>query len=56
MTFTFDTSHFTKYTIAQVNEVLPQTGSFVNMVNMMVLSDILISIGAFLLLKKEVNR
>ena len=55
MVFTFETSHFSKYTIAQTSGVLPQTGSFVNTSNLIMLSFILIGVGISLVLKKRVR-
>jgi hypothetical protein len=53
MTFTFETNHFSKYTIAQVNGALPQTGSVLNFTNLMLLAVILILIGSGVLFSKD---
>jgi hypothetical protein len=52
MIFTFETSHFSKYTIAQVNGTLPQTGSVVSFTNLMLLAVILILTGSGILFSK----
>ncbi len=53
MVFTFETSHFSKYTIAETNNVLPQTGSFADTTSLMILSAIIIAIGIVLISRKE---
>ncbi|MFL0266773.1 LPXTG cell wall anchor domain-containing protein [Candidatus Clostridium radicumherbarum] len=53
MTFTFDTSHFSKYTIAEANGMLPQTGSVINFNNLMLLAFAFILIGGFMFFRKD---
>lgn len=52
MTFTFETSHFSKYTIAQINGALPQTGAVLNNLDLIVLGSVFIVFGALFLGKK----
>ncbi|GLC30978.1 LPXTG cell wall anchor domain-containing protein [Clostridium omnivorum] len=52
MTFTFETSHFSKYTIAQINGALPQTGTVLNNLDLIVLGFMFIVFGALFLGKK----
>jgi LPXTG-motif cell wall-anchored protein len=53
MTFTFDTGHFSKYTIAEVNGILPQTGSVINFNNLMLLAFTFILIGSIMFFRKD---
>lgn len=55
MTFDFETNHFSKYTIAQVNDTLPQKGSIINFTNLMLLTlvFILILTSIFILIRKR---
>lgn len=52
MTFTFKTSHFSKYTIAQINGALPQTGTVLNNLDLIVLGVMFIVFGALFFSKK----
>lgn len=52
MTFTFETTHFSKYTIAQTNGMLPQTGAFLNNNDLIIGALLLIALGLLLFIKK----
>jgi LPXTG-motif cell wall-anchored protein len=52
MTFTFETSHFSKYTIAQTNGALPQTGSALNSLDLIVIGLILMVFGTLIFSRK----
>lgn len=52
MTFTFETPHFSKYTIAQINGTLPQTGAFLNNNDLIIAALVLIALGVVLFVKK----
>ncbi|GFZ29849.1 hypothetical protein CSC2_03750 [Clostridium zeae] len=56
MTFTFQTSHFSKYTIAQINGTLPQTGVIMDSTSIMLVALILILMGSIVLMKKNITR
>lgn len=53
MTFTFETPHFSKYTIAQINGTLPQTGAFLNNNDLIIAALVLIVIGIVMFVKKS---
>lgn len=53
MTFTFETSHFSKYTIAEENGILPQTGSIINFNNLMLIAFTFIIIGGIMFFRKD---
>lgn len=52
MTFTFETPHFSKYTIAQINGTLPQTGAFLNNNDLIIAALVLIVLGVVMFVKK----
>ncbi|GFP76141.1 hypothetical protein [Clostridium fungisolvens] len=56
MTFTFQTSHFSKYTIAQINGTLPQTGAIIDSTSIMLAALILILMGSTVLMKRNISK
>ncbi|GKU24967.1 LPXTG cell wall anchor domain-containing protein [Clostridium folliculivorans] len=56
MTFTFQASHFSKYTIAQINGTLPQTGAVIDSTGIMLAALILILMGSTVLMRRNISR
>jgi hypothetical protein len=52
LTFTFETPHFSKYTIAQTIDPLPQTGALLNNMDLIIIALVLIILGTLLVLRK----
>lgn len=53
MTFNFETTHFSKCTIAQIPETLPQTGSIISFDGLMLLAGISLLCGIILIFTKR---
>jgi hypothetical protein len=52
MTFTFETPHFSKYTIAQINGTLPQTGAFLSSNDLIKIALVIMALGVILYVRK----